>query len=69
MTTPRPASSRRIRSRANGDGTIYQRKDDRWEAAGYVLAPPAAPASASASTAPPARKPSPSSPRRSLLVL
>ncbi|MEV7103924.1 tyrosine-type recombinase/integrase [Streptomyces atroolivaceus] len=37
MTTPRPASSRR--SRANGDGTVYQRKDSRWEAAGYVLAP------------------------------
>ncbi|CAL2068843.1 protein of unknown function [Streptomyces murinus] len=39
MTTPRPASSRRIHSRANGDGTIYQRKDGRWEAAGYVPAP------------------------------
>ncbi len=38
MTTPRPASSRRTRSRANGDGTVYQRKDGRWEAAGYVLA-------------------------------
>ncbi len=37
MTTPRPTSSRR--SRANGDGTVYQRKDGRWEAAGYVLAP------------------------------
>ncbi|MFB7928955.1 tyrosine-type recombinase/integrase [Streptomyces sp. NPDC056039] len=37
MTTPRP--SRRSRFRANGDGTIYQRKDGRWEAAGYVLAP------------------------------
>ncbi|MBW1596837.1 site-specific integrase [Streptomyces sp. JJ38] len=37
MTTPRPASSRR--TRANGDGTVYQRKDGRWEAAGYVLAP------------------------------
>ncbi|MEW2300870.1 site-specific integrase [Streptomyces sp. NPDC006655] len=36
MTNPRPASRR---SRANGDGTIYQRKDGRWEAAGYVLAP------------------------------
>lgn len=35
MTTPNP--SRRIR--ANGDGTVYQRKDGRWEAAGYVLAP------------------------------
>ncbi|GAA3206540.1 hypothetical protein GCM10020256_01660 [Streptomyces thermocoprophilus] len=22
-----------------GDGTVYQRKDGRWEAAGYVLAP------------------------------
>ncbi|MFD7641787.1 tyrosine-type recombinase/integrase [Kitasatospora sp. NPDC059795] len=32
-----PAPSRR--SRANGDGTVYQRKDGRWEAAGYVLAP------------------------------
>lgn len=31
MTTPR-------KSRANGEGTIYQRKDSRWEAAGYVLA-------------------------------
>lgn len=39
MTTPRPTSSRRTRSRANGDGTVYQRKDGRWEAAGYVLAP------------------------------
>ncbi|QKW10554.1 site-specific integrase [Streptomyces sp. NA04227] len=41
MTTPRPAASHRTRtrSRANGDGTIYQRKDGRWEAAGYVLAP------------------------------
>jgi integrase len=36
MTTPNPASRR---TRANGDGTIYQRKDGRWEAAGYVLAP------------------------------
>jgi integrase len=40
MTTPdsnpNPAS-RRVR--ANGDGTVYQRKDGRWEAAGYVLAP------------------------------
>ncbi|MEV1064202.1 tyrosine-type recombinase/integrase [Streptomyces sp. NPDC050263] len=39
MTTARPASPRRSRTRANGDGTIYQRKDGRWEAAGYVLAP------------------------------
>lgn len=39
MTTPRDnlAPSRRVR--ANGDGTVYQRKDSRWEAAGYVLAP------------------------------
>lgn len=38
MTTPRDTpASRRIR--ANGDGTVYQRKDNRWEAAGYVLAP------------------------------
>ncbi|MFM9449925.1 tyrosine-type recombinase/integrase [Streptomyces europaeiscabiei] len=39
MTTTRPASPRRSRTRANGDGTVYQRKDGRWEAAGYVLAP------------------------------
>ncbi|MFF9410134.1 tyrosine-type recombinase/integrase [Streptomyces anandii] len=38
MTTPRNTpASRRVR--ANGDGTVYQRKDSRWEAAGYVLAP------------------------------
>lgn len=38
MTTPRDTpASRRVR--ANGDGTVYQRKDRRWEAAGYVLAP------------------------------
>ncbi|MFF1739255.1 tyrosine-type recombinase/integrase [Streptomyces mirabilis] len=38
MTTPRDTpTSRRVR--ANGDGTVYQRKDSRWEAAGYVLAP------------------------------
>jgi integrase len=43
MTTPgtNPTTtgtgSRRVR--ANGDGTVYQRKDGRWEAAGYVLAP------------------------------
>jgi integrase len=38
MSTPcdTPASRR---TRANGDGTVYQRKDSRWEAAGYVLAP------------------------------
>lgn len=39
MITPRPTPSRRSRTRANGDGTVYQRKDGRWEAAGYVLAP------------------------------
>jgi integrase len=33
MTTPK-----RKKARANGEGTIYQRKDGRWEAAGYVLA-------------------------------
>ncbi|CAL9367577.1 Putative prophage phiRv2 integrase [Streptomyces sp. enrichment culture] len=32
MATPRR------KTRANGDGTVYQRKDGRWEAAGYVLA-------------------------------
>lgn len=32
MTAPRK------KVRANGEGTIYQRKDGRWEAAGYVLA-------------------------------
>ncbi|KIE28161.1 integrase [Streptomyces sp. MUSC 125] len=38
MTTPGDTpASRRVR--ANGDGTVYQRKDSRWEAAGYVLAP------------------------------
>ncbi|WP_406158909.1 site-specific integrase [Streptomyces sp. NBC_01005] len=38
MTTHRDTpASRRVR--ANGDGTVYQRKDNRWEAAGYVLAP------------------------------
>jgi len=36
-TNPTPGSGSR-RSRANGDGTVYQRKDSRWEAAGYVLA-------------------------------
>ena len=30
MTTPRPTTRK---TRANGDGTIYQRKDGRWEAA------------------------------------
>ncbi|WP_432033139.1 tyrosine-type recombinase/integrase [Streptomyces antibioticus] len=38
MTPPRDTPASR-RSRANGDGTVYQRKDGRWEAAGYVLAP------------------------------
>lgn len=38
MTTP-PDTPASRRSRANGDGTVYQRKDGRWEAAGYVLAP------------------------------
>ncbi|MEW1604512.1 site-specific integrase [Streptomyces sp. DH-12] len=38
MTTPRDIPASR-RTRANGDGTVYQRKDGRWEAAGYVLAP------------------------------
>ncbi|MFB7282115.1 tyrosine-type recombinase/integrase [Streptomyces hydrogenans] len=38
MTASRDTSPSR-RMRANGDGTVYQRKDGRWEAAGYVLAP------------------------------
>ncbi|MFK0258983.1 tyrosine-type recombinase/integrase [Streptomyces sp. NPDC090445] len=38
MPTPRDTPASR-RTRANGDGTVYQRKDGRWEAAGYVLAP------------------------------
>jgi integrase len=33
MTAPK-----RRKARANGEGTIYKRKDGRWEAAGYVLA-------------------------------
>ncbi|MEH0630770.1 tyrosine-type recombinase/integrase [Streptomyces stelliscabiei] len=33
MTAPK-----RKKARANGEGTIYQRRDGRWEAAGYVLA-------------------------------
>ncbi|AZM62092.1 MULTISPECIES: tyrosine-type recombinase/integrase [unclassified Streptomyces] len=33
MTAPK-----RKKGRANGEGTIYQRQDGRWEAAGYVLA-------------------------------
>ena len=36
-TDPTPGTGSR-RVRANGDGTVYQRKDGRWEAAGYVLA-------------------------------
>ena len=36
-TNPTTATGSR-RVRANGDGTVYQRKDGRWEAAGYVLA-------------------------------
>ncbi|WP_034092089.1 tyrosine-type recombinase/integrase [Streptacidiphilus albus] len=36
-STSTGTGSRRVR--ANGDGTVYQRKDGRWEAAGYVLAP------------------------------
>ena len=36
-TSSTGTGSRRVR--ANGDGTVYQRKDGRWEAAGYVLAP------------------------------
>ncbi len=35
MTSPNPSSRR---TRANGDGSVYQCKDGRWEAAGYVLA-------------------------------
>jgi integrase len=37
MTTLRDTPVPSRRSRANG--TVYQRKDGRWEAAGYVLAP------------------------------
>ncbi|MER8091799.1 tyrosine-type recombinase/integrase [Streptomyces goshikiensis] len=37
ITSRDTPASRRVR--ANGDGTVYQRKDGRWEAAGYVLAP------------------------------
>ncbi|MFI9325668.1 tyrosine-type recombinase/integrase [Kitasatospora aureofaciens] len=36
-TNPTPSTGSR-RVRANGDGTVYQRKDGRWEAASYVLA-------------------------------
>ena len=40
-TNPAPSTSTSTSSRrvcAHGDGTVYQRKDGRWEAAGYVLA-------------------------------
>lgn len=41
MTGPdaggRPLSGRRGQKRANGEGTIYQRKDGRWEGAAFVL--------------------------------
>ncbi|MET8411770.1 tyrosine-type recombinase/integrase [Streptomyces sp. NPDC005195] len=37
-TNPTSTSTGSRRVRANGDGTVYQRKDGRWEAAGYVLA-------------------------------
>jgi hypothetical protein len=30
-------AGRRGRKRANGEGTIYQRKDGRWEGAAFVL--------------------------------
>jgi len=33
----RPQSGRRGHKRANGEGTIYQRKDGRWEGAAFVL--------------------------------
>lgn len=32
-----PSRSRRGRKRANGEGTIYQRKDGRWEGAAFVV--------------------------------
>jgi integrase len=34
---PSPRSGRRMSRRANGEGTVYQRADGRWEGAGYVL--------------------------------
>lgn len=34
---PEPAKRRRSKKRANGQGTIYQRKDGRWVGAAYVL--------------------------------
>ena len=33
----RPHTRRRGQKRANGEGTIYQRKDGRWEGAAFVL--------------------------------
>ncbi len=33
----RSPSGRRGQKRANGEGTIYQRKDGRWEGAAFVL--------------------------------
>jgi hypothetical protein len=27
------------RRKANGEGTVYQRKDGRWEASAYILGP------------------------------
>src|SRR6201981_1596893 len=30
-------AARRGRKRANGEGTVYQRKDGRWEGAAFVL--------------------------------
>jgi integrase len=33
----RPSSGRRGQKRANGEGTIYQRRDGRWEGAAFVL--------------------------------
>ena len=35
---PDPAKRRRSKKRANGQGSIYQRKDGRWAGAAYVLA-------------------------------
>ncbi|SDM23187.1 Phage integrase, N-terminal SAM-like domain [Nonomuraea maritima] len=34
---PKRRTSRRARKRSNGEGTIYQRKDGRWEGAAFVL--------------------------------
>jgi hypothetical protein len=44
------------KKRANGEGTIYQRADGRWEGAGYVQAPDGA-SRRSGSTALPASRP------------